>query len=279
MGALAETKKVQAIARPQTTFKDILQQEWHKISAVIPKQVSQERMFQLAVSAYNQTPELAKCTPVSVLSCILKCAALGVEPSAVDNLGRAYILPYNNHKTGAIEAQMILGYKGMIDLARRSGEIQDISARAVYEGDFFEYEFGLNEQLKHIPAQDNERTPNKLTHVYMVCHFKDGGYYIDVMTRSQVNAIRSRSKSGSSAYSPWSTDYEAMACKTVIRRAFKFLPVSVEAQKAAATDEATPTISNLFTPPQYTVDQDTGEVLDENSDSTSEVDSEATNEQ
>ena len=279
MGALAETKKVQAITRPQTTFKDILQQEWHKISAVIPKQVSQERMFQLAVSAYNQTPELAKCTPVSVLSCILKCAALGVEPSAVDNLGRAYILPYNNRKTGHTEAQMILGYKGMIDLARRSGEIQDISARAVYEGDFFEYEFGLNEQLKHIPAQDNERTPNKLTHVYMVCHFKDGGHYIDVMTRSQVNAIRSRSKSGSSAYSPWSTDYEAMACKTVIRRAFKFLPVSVEAQKAAATDEATPTISNLFTPPQYTVDQDTGEVIDENSDSAPEEKSEATNEQ
>ena len=174
---------------------------------------------------------------------------------------------------------MILGYKGMIDLARRSGEIRDISARAVYEGDFFEYEFGLNEQLKHIPAQDNERTPNKLTHVYMVCHFKDGGHYIDVMTRSQVNAIRSRSKSGSSAYSPWSTDYEAMACKTVIRRAFKFLPVSVEAQKAAATDEATPTISNLFTPPQYTVDQDTGEVLDENSDSAPEEKSEAVNEQ
>lgn len=279
MGALAETKKVQAIARPQTTFKDILHQEWHKISAVIPKQVSQERMFQLAVSAYNQTPELAKCTPVSVLSCILKCAALGVEPSAVDNLGRAYILPYNNRKTGCTEAQMILGYRGMIDLARRSGEIQDISARAVYEGDFFEYEFGLNEQLKHIPAQDNERTPNKLTHVYMVCHFKDGGHYIDVMTRSQVNAIRSRSKAGSSAYSPWSTDYEAMACKTVIRRAFKFLPVSVEAQKAAATDEATPTISNLFTPPQYTVDQDTGEVIDENSDSAPEEKSEAVNEQ
>ena len=279
MGALAETKKVQAIARPQTTFKDILHQEWHKISAVIPKQVSQERMFQLAVSAYNQTPELAKCTPVSVLSCILKCAALGVEPSAVDNLGRAYILPYNNRKTGCTEAQMILGYKGMIDLARRSGEIQDISARAVYEGDFFEYEFGLNEQLKHIPAQDNERTPNKLTHVYMVCHFKDGGHYIDVMTRSQVNAIRSRSKSGSSAYSPWSTDYEAMACKTVIRRAFKFLPVSVEAQKAAATDEATPTISNLFTPPQYTVDQDTGEVLDDQDSRTPEEKGEATNEQ
>ena len=206
MGALAETKKAQAITKPQTTFKDILHQEWHKISAVIPKQVSQERMFQLAVSAYNQTPELAKCTPVSVLSCILKCAALGVEPSAVDNLGRAYILPYNNRKTGCTEAQMILGYKGMIDLARRSGEIQDISARAVYEGDFFEYEFGLNEQLKHVPAQDNERTPNKLTHVYMVCHFKDGGHYIDVMTRSQVDAIRARSKAGSSAYSPWSPD-------------------------------------------------------------------------
>lgn len=270
MGALAEaTKEKTTITKAQPQFKDILQAEWHKVASVLPKHISQERMFQLAVSTYNQTPELGACTPVSVLSCVLKCASLGVEPSAVDNLGRAYILPYNNRKTGQKEAQMILGYKGMLDLARRSGEIKDISARAVYAGDYFKFEFGLNETLKHIPALDNERTPDKLTHVYLVCHFKDGGHYIDVMTKSQVDAIRGRSKAGD--FGPWKTDYEAMACKTVVRKAFKFLPVSVEAQKAAETDEATPTLSNLFVRAEYpvsdenaeiTVDAATGEVID-----------------
>lgn len=223
-------------AQGDRSFADGLKTHWPKIEAVLPRHMSSERMFQMAVSTYNHEPELAKCDIATFLSCLMRCSALGLEPSSVDGLGRAYILPFYNKRTQRKEATFILGYKGMIDLARRSGEIRDISARAVHEGDEFSYEFGLDEHLRHVPGT-GERTPETLTHVYMVCHFKDGGHYIDVMTRAEVDAIRERSKAKDAG--PWVTDYIAMAIKSVVRRAFKFLPVSVEAQQAAESDETT----------------------------------------
>lgn len=237
MGAI--TKASQEIQQKKETggFQALLKHSWPRIAAVMPKQMNPDRMFQLAVSCFNQTPGLAQCSPASVLSCLMKCSALGLEPSAVDGLGRAYILPYNNKKTGRREAQFIIGYKGILDLARRSGQIKDISARAVHAGDEFEYEYGLTEGLRHVPSTEPiEGRP--LTHVYVVAHFTDGGHYIDVMSKAEVDAVRKRSKAASNG--PWSTDYEAMAKKTVIRRAFPYLPVSVEVQSSVTSDETTP---------------------------------------
>lgn len=235
MGALtkAAENKMQQAAQPKS-LQEIIKSQWHKVEAVMPKHLSSERLYQLTISTINHEPKLAEADITTLLSCVMKCSALGLEPSAVDGLGRAYILPFRNGKRGTTEATFILGYKGMIDLARRSGEIASIAARAVYEGDAFEYEFGLDEKCKHTP-QAIERTPDKLTHVYVVAKFKDGGYYLDVMTRAEVEAIRKRSKAGNSG--PWVTDYEAMAKKTVVRRAFPYLPVSIEAQAAASADE------------------------------------------
>lgn len=240
MGNLAKAaagRSIQA-AKPAEGIQGYLEKAWPRIRAVMPKHMSSERLYQLALSAVNTTPKLAECDPATILSCVMKCSALGLEPSAVDGLGRAYILPYRNRdkRTGGtrMEATFILGYKGMLDLARRSGKVRDISARAVYEGDEFEFEFGLDEKLSHRPASV-PHTPETLTHVYCVCHFADGGHYADVMAKAEVDAVRKRSKASESG--PWVTDYEAMAKKTVIRRAFPYLPVSVEAQTAAASDE------------------------------------------
>lgn len=236
MGALtkATAGKQQIQQQGGKSLADIIKGQWHKIEAVMPKHLSSERLYQLTISTINHEPKLAQCDVSTLLSCVMKCSALGLEPSAVDGLGRAYILPYKNNKRGTMEATFILGYKGMIDLARRSGELASISARAVYEGDEFDYEFGLDERCRHIPHAI-DRTPDKLTHVYVVAKFKDGGYYLDVMTKAEVEAIRKRSKASTSG--PWNTDYEAMAKKTVVRRAFPYLPVSIEAQGAASADE------------------------------------------
>lgn len=234
MGALKEKAEEKGLVPGGKTILDNLKDNWHKIEAVMPKHMSSERLFQMAVSTINHDPKLGQCDIVTILSCLMKCSALGLEPSSVDGLGRAYILPFNNRKTKRMEATFILGYKGMLDLARRSGEIADISARAVYEGDEFDYEFGLDERCRHVPRAE-KRTPETLTHVYAVCHFKDGGHYLEVMTKAEVEAIRKRSKAKDSG--PWVTDYEAMAKKTVVRRAFPYLPVSVEAQMGAASDE------------------------------------------
>lgn len=238
MGQLASkaaNTQMQA-AKPAKNIQDIIKGQWPKIEAVMPKHMSSERLYQLTISAINHEPKLAQCDITTLLSCVMKCSSLGLEPSAVDGLGRAYILPFNNRKRRIMEATFILGYKGMLELARRSGQIKDISARAVYEGDYFEFEFGLDEKLAHRPAHKKREAGEKPTHVYMIAHFTDGGHYMDVMTFEEIEAIRARSKAKD--YGPWATDYEAMAKKTVIRRAFPYLPVSIEAQEAASTDES-----------------------------------------
>ena len=246
MGQLARKTKETQIqrqqARPQDGIQAMLRDRWPQIQAVMPRHMSSERLFQLAVSSINHTPQLLEATPETILACVMKCSALGLEPSAVDGLGRAYILPYRNRKAGIVEAQFVLGYKGMLELCRNSGELKSIEARAVHEGDTFEFEYGLNETLRHIPCANG----GPMTHVYCVAKFKDGGHYIDVMTKDEVDAIRKRSKASQSG--PWVTDYEAMARKTVIRRAFPYLPVSVEAQEAAAADETTPNYGGVLNP-------------------------------
>lgn len=242
MGAITKATGQAVAKKPEPKgFEGLLRRSWPRMSAMMPTRMSPERMFQLAMSAYNQTPGLAQCSPASVLSCLAKCSALGMEPSAVDGLGRAYILPFKNKKTGSKEATFILGYKGMIDLARRSGQLADISARIVHEGDEFEYEFGLNEFLRHIPSTE-PLEGRKPTHAYMVAHFKDGGHYVDVMSAAEIEQVRKRSKTPN--FGPWVTDWEAMARKTVIRRAFPYLPVSVEASSAERADDTTPVIED-----------------------------------
>lgn len=238
MGKLAQSAEGMQLqaAQPTRALKDVIRSQWNKIEAVMPKHMDSERLYQLAISAINHEQKLLEAQPATLLSCIMKCSALGLEPSAVDGLGRAYILPFYNNKKRQMEATFILGYKGMLELARRSGQIRDISARAVYEGDVFEYEFGLEEKLVHRPSGKKREQGEKPTHVYMVAHFTDSGHYMDVMTFEEIEAIRQRSKAKDSG--PWVTDYEAMAKKSVVRRAFPYLPVSIEAQNAVAADES-----------------------------------------
>lgn len=278
MGQLAQAAQGTQMkaARPQDDFKSLLKSQWPRIQAVMPKAMNPERMMQLAISAYNTTPHLSECSTVSVLSCVMKCAALGLEPSAVDGLGRAYILPYKNH--GKYQAQVIIGYKGMVDLARRSGEIRSIHAQAVYKGDDFQHwEDETGQHFRFNPDRDANHAPENLTDVYVCAHLKDGGFVFETMTKKEVDAIRNRSKASQNG--PWVTDYEAMALKTVIRRSFKYLPVSTEAKQAAAADETTPDYSAVLHPvikdaseetrgdltpletEAGTVDQRTGEVV------------------
>lgn len=219
-------------ANPNKMIENVIRKQWSKIEAVMPKHLSSERLLQLSISAVNKTPKLLECDIATLLSCVMRCSALGLEPSAVDGLGYAYILPYRNK--GKMEATFILGYKGMIKLAYMGGEVESIEARAVHAGDDFEYEFGLDEKLRHTPKGAGSK--DNLTHVYMLARFKNGGRYFDVMTKEEVEAIRKRSKAGDSG--AWVSDYEAMAKKTVVRRAFPYLPLPPMAQKAAEIDES-----------------------------------------
>lgn len=264
MGQIAQTaqnRQLQAV-NPAQQMKQLLEKSWPRIMAVMPAEMSAQRLYQMYLSTINREKELANCSVESVLGCFMRCTSLGLEPSNVNGLGYAYILPFGNknYQTGQKEATFILGYKGIIELARRSGKIRDISARVVHEGDEFSYSYGLNEDLRHVPCAH----PGKLTHVYMIANFNDGGHYMLVMNAAEIEAAKRRSPSGNKG--PWKTDYEAMAKKTVIRRAAPFLPLSVETRRAVAEDDSTPDYSDVLHPLPDTIAGDMDEPEDDATD-------------
>lgn len=210
-----------------------------QIQAALPKHMTPERMARIVTTEIRKNPALVKCERNSFLGAVIQCAQLGLEPG--NSLGHAYILPYDkrekqngNWVTVRTDAQLIIGYRGMIDLARRSGQIISISARSVRQGDEFVYRFGLDEDLIHKPSEEVE--DGDVTHVYAVAKLRDGGIQFEVMSTKQIESVRQQSKAKDNG--PWKTHWEEMAKKTVIRRLFKYLPVSVEIQRAVMLDEA-----------------------------------------
>jgi recombination protein RecT len=228
--ALGKTPSTQQVP---TTIMDLMTQHKQQIALALPKHMSADRMLRIVTTETRKVPDLLKCNPVSLFGAVIQASQLGLEPGGA--LGHCYLLPFKNTKQNTTDVQLIVGYRGMLDLARRSGQIVSISARAVYANDEFNYEYGLNEQLKHKPCVDEEK--GVLIYVYAVAKLKDGGIQFEVMSKADVDGIRKQSKSGSSNYSPWSTHYDDMAKKTVIRRLFKYLPVSIELQTAVGLDE------------------------------------------
>lgn len=210
-----------------------------QMALAMPKHMTADRLARIALTEVRKVPKLATCDQVSFLGAIMQCAALGLEPGGA--LGHAYLLPFDKNKKvngqwikDKTEVQLIIGYRGMIDLARRSGQIMSIEARAVFAKDEFDVELGLDSKLVHRPAwQDADRGP--LVFVYAVAKLKDGGIQFEVMSRAEIEKVRAQSKAKDSG--PWVTHFDEMAKKTVVRRLFKYLPVSIEMQRAVGMDE------------------------------------------
>lgn len=252
MGAIAQQSRTQQITsfNPKDRMRKLLDRSWPRIEAVMPREMNPQRLYQMYVSTINREPELANCSVESVLACFMRLTALGLEPSNVNGLGMAYLLPYGNKNLqGQKEATLIIGYKGMIELARRSGNLRSIHAQAVYKGDEFTYyEDETGQHFTFRPNRAAKHDPDALTDVYVNAQLVGGGMVFEHMTREEVDAIRLLSPSANSKSSPWRKHYEAMALKTVIRRSFKYLPVSVEARTAVAEDETTPDYDDILHP-------------------------------
>jgi recombination protein RecT len=210
-------------ATPEQTVAAYLKKMAPEIEKALPSHMNAERLGRIALTTIRTTPKLLECSMPSLLGAVMQAAQLGLEPGLI---GHCYIIPYGK------EAQFIIGYKGMIDLARRSGQIEQIYAHAVYEADHFEYELGLHPKLVHKPATGRR---GAIQYVYAVAHFKGGGYQFEVMDMEEIERRRQRSKAAKNG--PWVTDFEEMAKKTVIRHMWKYLPISIEIQQQAAVDE------------------------------------------
>lgn len=213
-------------------IRNLLEKAKPQIAMALPRHITPDRMIRVALTSIQKTPKLLECDPISLLGCIVQAAQLGLEPDGIT--GFAYLVPFWNSTKKVTEVQLIPGYKGLMNLARRSGEIGAIEARVVRQKDHFEYQHGLAPILKHIPTHSPDA--GEITHVYAIAHFKDGSMpQFDVMTLDDVSKIRNRSRAKD--VGPWKTDFEEMAKKTVIRRLLKYAPTSVEVQRAIGLDE------------------------------------------
>lgn len=246
-----------AKAAKNKTIKDYIRAMEGEIAKALPSVMTPERFTRITLSALSSNPDLQGTTPASFLGAMMTAAQLGLEPNTP--LGQAYLIPYKNK--GTLECQFQLGYRGMIDLAYRSGEVQIIQAHIVYANDKFDFSFGIDPKLNHVPAL-GER--GEATHVYAMFRTKDGGYGFDVMTIDDVRRHAAKySKSYNSSYSPWNTNFEEMAKKTVLKRVLKYAPLKSDFARAVAADGSIKTEidSDMLdvTPKMIEVD---GEVVD-----------------
>lgn len=177
----------------------------------------------------RRNEQLAKCEPVSFLGTVIQASQLGLELGTV--LGHAYPVPFWNNKLGYLEATLIVGYRGFMELARRSGLVQKIDARVVYMNDRFEVEYGFDEKLVHVPVIDGDRGPMRCT--YAVALLDGGARQFEIVSLADIKKVKEDSLSkikneAAKKYSPWVAYEDEMARKTAVRRLFKYLPISIE---------------------------------------------------
>ena len=214
-----------------------------QIEKALPSVITPERFTRIALTAYSDNAALQKCDADSFLGAMMQAAQLGVEPNTP--LGQAYLIPYGN------KVQFQLGYRGMIDLAYRSGEVQNIQAHEVYENDTFEYELGLNPKLRHVPALKDR---GNVILYYAVFKLTNGGVGFEVMSKEDVETF-AKKKSKTYRNGPWQSDFDAMAKKTLVKRLLKFAPLKSDFVRAVTADETIKSVisENMADLPDETV--------------------------
>lgn len=192
----------------------------------LPSHFPADRMRRLALTAFRQNPRLRECDPASVMASIMMAAQHGLE---IGVQGKAYLAPYGK------ECTLIVGYRGLIELVLRSGMVRTIAAHVVYHSD--DFRIAYHEQVPFVHIPNLERPDNdRIIGCYMHAVTATGEHVIEWMSKSEVDAIRNRSRSGKSG--PWQTDYNEMMRKTVVRRGVKYLSMSTEVSDLLAAEEA-----------------------------------------
>lgn len=209
------------------SINDLILSMKSQIEMALPKHITADRITRIALSAVRNNPKLAECDAISLLAALMQSAQLGLEPNTP--LGQAYMIPYGG------KVQFQIGYKGILDLAYRSNEYQMIYAMEVYQNDDFDYNYGLSPDIKHKPADIPEGEP---IYYYAVFKLKNGGSDFRVWSREKVgkHAHKYSQAVQKGWTSPWKTDFDAMAKKTVLIDLLKYAPKSIELAKQINTD-------------------------------------------
>lgn len=223
---------------PRRTIAQFFESLKDQISAALPAHLTADRLARIALTAIRQNPDLGVCSEMSLAGVVITAAQLGLELNTP--LGQAYMIPRKRKIKGANgdvwikEATFQLGYQGLLDLAYRSGRYSSVIARNVYKNDAFDYDYGIPPKLSHKPAPIPEGEP---IYYYAVVRLTDGTHDFSVWSREQVvEHARKFSDSFSSSYSPWVTNFDAMARKTVVSGMLKYSQKSPEVMTAISVD-------------------------------------------
>ncbi len=197
-----------------------------QLQRAVPQMIKVEQLVRVSLTVIRQAPKLLQCSQESLLNCLMGCASLGLSPEPF--LGQAYFVPFWNKNLGCFESVFMPGYRGYVTLAKRSGELNSLSAQMVYMNDQFDIQWGLNEKCDHVPA-DGDRGEHR--GAWTVFKYKSGDPTFDYMPLSDIDIIMNRTKSKNKQgviFGPWLTDKAEMSKKTIIRRHMKLAPLSVE---------------------------------------------------
>lgn len=197
------------------------------LELALPPGITPERILRIAMTAIQVSKSLAACEPRSFMGSLLTAAQLGLEPNTP--LGHCYLIPRWDKKKNSYVCNFQMGYQGMLELSYRSRLYKRISARVVYEGDYFSFSYGKNHHLDHVPKWKSQEP----VFVYADYELDNGGYEFSVWSWA---AIMQHAKDFSDSYnsekaadySPWRTNAEEMAKKTVLKSLLKYGPRSIE---------------------------------------------------
>lgn len=225
----SKAAQVASTEKKPKTITGLIEAMAPAIKKALPSVITPERFTRMVLTAVRTTPKLAECDSNSLLAAMMQSAQLGLEPNTP--LGQAYLIPYGR------QCQFQIGYKGMIDLVYRSGDVEVVQAHEVHENDVFECEYGLQPKLKHIPA-DGER--GRVIKYYAIFRTKSGGYGFEVMSREDIER-HAKTYSKTFGNGPWKTNFDEMAKKTVLKKVLKYAPIKTECASMIAADETVKT--------------------------------------
>jgi len=206
----------------------LIEDKKDEIVQALSQNVDRDRFMRIVLSEFTNNPDLNKCKPETVLTSIIGSAQLGLEVGKT--LGHAYLIPYKQDCT------LIIGYKGLLELALRDPSVTDIYAQVVYENDRFEHQLGTDPKLVHIPAPLGEERGAKIG-AYAVCRKTDGTTHFEIMDKGEIEKIKRKTQGGGTR-GPWKEYEDEMWRKTVIRRLVKYMRLlPVEAFETLAKED------------------------------------------
>jgi recombination protein RecT len=227
---------------PQTdTLEAMFQRAAPDFAKLAPAYLDVGRMLRIALNARAKTPALAQCSKQSFIAAMMQCSEMGLEPIGA---GGAHLVPFRNKKTDELEVTVIPDWRGLISLAKRTGQIKHAYAKIIYKGDFVDYEEGDTPKLIHKPDLESN---GEAVAAYCVVILPDDTHTIELMRGSEIDGIKSRSKAKESG--PWVTDELEMWKKTVVKRALKPFASSPQMQTAISLDNEAVGLIDLHAKP------------------------------